>query len=231
VRAGEPAAAVSVHPGALDRLRNACPGLSVLGEDLPLPIPVAYEPPSACGSDRVAGAFGALGLRPDAAAILLLDAGTCLTATVALRTRGVIGGAILPGPELMARALKDGTAGLPLVSPERPSEPIGRSTEGSIRAGIHAAVAGAAGRLITAARAAVSGPLDVVACGTGAESLALDVPEIDAVEPFATLWGVFLAHRASAHARGRSWPNRTAPGKGPTDADTPTCRKRCSGFA
>jgi len=185
-------AAVSVNPPALAALRRA-KKLLVVGEDLPLPLPVEYDPPEACGLDRVLGAAGALHLVPGAPGILLLDAGTCLTATVAIRGRGVIGGAILPGPELMARSLSEGTAALPLVDPAPRERGIGRSTEASIRAGIQAAVAGAARELIRRAREAAPVPLAIVAAGTGAGGLREAVEEIDLVHEDAVLWGVFLA--------------------------------------
>jgi len=185
-------AAVSVNPPALARLRAARP-LLVLGEDIPLPLAVDYDPPEACGADRVAGAAGALHLLPRAQGVLVLDAGTCLTATVAVRGRGVLGGAILPGPDLMARALSEWTRALPRVDPG-PHEPgIGRSTEGSIRAGIQAAIAGAARELIRRCRGAASVPLAAVAAGTGAQGLAAAVTEIEHVFTDATLWGVYTA--------------------------------------
>ncbi len=194
--AADEAAAVSVNPPALAELRRARRILAV-GEELPLPLRVEYDPPEACGLDRVAGAAGALHLVPGAPGILLLDAGTCLVATVAVRGRGVIGGAILPGPDLMARALSEWTAALPRVDPS-PHEPgIGRSTEASIRAGIQAAVAGAARELVRRAREAAPVPLTVVAAGTGAHGLREAVPEIDALHDDAVLWGVFLAAGAA----------------------------------
>ncbi len=186
------AAAVSVNPQALARLRRARPVL-VVGEDVPVPLAVEYDPPGACGLDRVAGAAGALHLVPAARGVLLLDAGTCLTATVAIRGRGVIGGAILPGPELMARALAEGTAALPLVDPLPREEGIGRSTAASIRVGIQAAMAGAARELIRRSREAAPVPLVTVAAGTGAHWLREAVPGIEHVHEDAVLWGVFLA--------------------------------------
>ncbi len=193
--AAETAVAVSVNPPALARLRRARAVLA-LGEELPLPLQVEYDPPGACGVDRVAGAAGALHLVPEAPGILLLDAGTCLTATVAVRRRGVIGGAILPGPDLMAKALAEGTAALPLVDPMPREEGIGRSTAASIRIGIEAAVAGAARELIRRFRAASPVPLATVAAGTGARGLKEAVPEIECVHEDAALWGVYLAWRS-----------------------------------
>jgi type III pantothenate kinase len=148
------------------------------------------------------GVVGALARRPEAPGVLVLDAGTCLTATVGIRGRGVLGGAIVPGPDLMARALAEGTAVLPRVRPGPAPAAMGRTTEDSIRAGIDAAVTGAARELIRRCRAECDVRLDVVAAGTGAGALAAAVAEIDAIHPFATLWGVYVAVAA---ALGAAW--------------------------
>jgi type III pantothenate kinase len=183
-----------VNPAALARLRAAIPSLRVVGEDVPLPLPVLYRPPSACGADRVLAVAGALHRRPEAAGVLVLELGTCLTATVGVRGRGVLGGAILPGFELMAEGLARGTAALPKVPWAPPPErALGDSTEDSIRSGIWAALAGAARELARRCVAEAGAELDVVASGRGAGALATAVPEIVAVHPFAALWGVYLA--------------------------------------
>ena len=176
-----------MNPPVLARLREALPGLQVVGEDLDPGITVSYP---SCGPDRVMGVKGALHLRPEADGVILLDAGTCLTATVGVRGEGVLGGAIAPGVDLMARALAEGTQTLPAVDPgERPGV-LGRSTEDAIRVGVHAAFIGAARELVSGIRGQSPHTLDVVAAGTGAYALE-DVA--DAVHPNATLWGVYLA--------------------------------------
>jgi type III pantothenate kinase len=187
------AVAASVNPRALARVREVARGLEVVGEEIPLPLPVMYHPPEDCGADRVLGVAGALHLLPDARAVLVLDAGTCLTATFGERDRGVVGGAILPGPELMAWALAEGTQTLPHVEPAPVEKMIGRSTETSIRAGIQAAVHGAIRELVARCREESPLEFDVVAAGTGATALAAALPEIGAVHPDATLWGVYVA--------------------------------------
>lgn len=194
LRRDEEAAAVSVNPPALARLRAAVPGLRVAGEDFAAPIPVRYEPPGACGLDRVLGCVGALALEPDAPAILLLDAGTCLSMTAADRAEGVLGGAILPGPELWSRALAAFTAQLPRVAPLPPARAIGRSTEESIRAGIGFGFDGAVRELLRRALAERPGAR-VVATGTGGAALKERLPEVDVHQPFAVLRGVYLASR------------------------------------
>lgn len=195
--------AVAVNPAALPHLRAAFPRLELAGEDFHHGVRVAYDPPEACGLDRVFSVLGALHRRPDAEAVLTLDMGTCLVGTVGVRGRGVLGGAILPGFDLMARALAEGTALLPLVGWSRRWDVIGRSTEASIRSGLWAALIGAARELIRGCRAEVPEPLEIVAVGSGAGALAAELPEIDALHPFATLWGVYLAARDARSSQSR----------------------------
>lgn len=185
-----------MNPPVLARARDALPALRVVGEEIALPLPMLYEPPGDLGRDRVMAAVGALDRRPDAPGVLVLDAGTCLVATVAVRGKGVLGGAILPGPDLMARALAEGTSALPQVELSAVAPAFGRSTADSIRAGIDAAIAGAVRQLVERCRAETEVALDVVAAGTGGGALAARLPGIDAVHPFATLWGVYRSASA-----------------------------------
>jgi len=196
-----PLAAVSVNPDVAMRWKAARPQLQRLGEELPLPLDVRYRPPSDCGADRVAAAAGALFRFPETESVLVLDAGTCLVATVASRARGVLGGAILPGRDLMARALAEGTAALPLVVPAQPQSPIGSSTAESIRIGIDAAIVGATRELIVRLAAEPESGPTVVATGTGGGALAARVAEIRAYHPFLTLWGVYAAAARSSRSR------------------------------
>ena len=196
-----PMAAVSVNPAVAERWKSQRPSLALLGRDLPLPLAVEYRPPEDCGDDRVATAAGALHWVPGHETVLVLDAGTCLVATVATRQRGVVGGAILPGRDLMAHSLHHGTAALPLVDASPPRGGIGDSTAESIRLGIDAALIGAARELIRRVRAEMGADIPVLSTGTGAETLAERVAEIHSPHPHLTLWGVYLAAR-NAGTRG-----------------------------
>ena len=76
--------------------------------------------------------------------------------------------------------------------PHRGARRVGQDLGARI-AGIQAAVHGAIRELV--ARCADESPteFDVVAAGTGATALAAALPEIGAVHPDATLWGVYVA--------------------------------------
>jgi type III pantothenate kinase len=72
----------------------------------------SYDDPAQLGADRWAALIGARRLFPGAS--LVVNAGTALTVD-ALSDEGVfLGGIIVPGIELMRRALSEYTAGLPL---------------------------------------------------------------------------------------------------------------------
>ena len=107
-----------------------------------MPISIDYDTPQTLGMDRVAAAVGARQLCPDGA-LVVVDAGSCITIDLLDSDNRYRGGAILPGLLFRLRALHDYTAALPLVelSPgERNGDTAtpmtGRSTRESIIAGV-----------------------------------------------------------------------------------------------
>ncbi|MEI6255085.1 MAG: type III pantothenate kinase [Planctomycetota bacterium] len=157
----------SVHDAAAARLEAAIAELSairhrplrqrrILHGDLPLEI--AVPEPHKVGIDRLSSAAAAGLVRGPGRALIIVDCGTAATVDL-LSTAGVfLGGAILPGPALMARALAEGTSRLPAVAALEqalpPSMP-GRSTQEAIAAGIGWGIRGAIARLVDKARAAL----------------------------------------------------------------------------
>ncbi len=115
----------------------------VAGRDFPIPIEIDVEEPAKVGVDRLLGALAAW--RRCERACIVVDAGTAVTVDAVSGEGVFLGGAIFPGPGLMARSLAEGTAQLPLVQPDRLSMPphaIGRDTEQAIRSGIMQALSG-----------------------------------------------------------------------------------------
>lgn len=102
-----------------------------------------YREPSQLGCDRWAALIGAWSLYPGAS--LVVNAGTAITVD-ALTDEGVfLGGVIIPGLELMRRALDRGTAGLPLQPGEVRFFPD--NTGDAIMSGAAQAAAGAVERM------------------------------------------------------------------------------------
>lgn len=158
----------SVHAAAAARLEAAIAELSATRRHplrqrrvthADLPIDVRLDEPHRVGIDRLAGAAAAAFLTRGQAAIVV-DCGTAVTVNMVSADGGFLGGAILPGPALMTRALSDGTSRLPelaaieLASP--PSMP-GRSTSEAIAAGIGWGLRGAIARCVEAARSGFPG--------------------------------------------------------------------------
>jgi type III pantothenate kinase len=115
-----------------------------------LPLEVSLPEPDRVGIDRLAGAAAACLVRPPGTAFVLIDCGTAATVDLVSAEGAFLGGAILPGPLLMARALAEGTSRLPaLAALERTPPPAmpGRSTESAIAAGVGFGIRGAVARL------------------------------------------------------------------------------------
>ena len=113
-----------------------------------------------------------------------------------------LGGAILPGPALMARALADGTSKLPEVAALGTSAPPampGRSTHEAIAAGIGFGIQGAVARLVAEARGSLGTDAEVILTGGWRGAVRAALP--GAIEiPDLVLHGIALA---AARACGR----------------------------
>ena len=102
------------------------------------------------------------------------------------------GGVICPGVGISADALFQRAARLPRVDIRRPDRVIGRSTVGSIQAGLYYGYAEMVQGIIGRIQAELDEPARVVATGGLAGSLAADIPAIEAVDPTLTLTGLRL---------------------------------------
>jgi len=102
-----------------------------------------YEPPERLGADRWAALIGARGL--ERRACLVVDAGTATTADILGADGTFRGGVILPGIDLMKRALAQHAAQLSLAEGQVVAEP--KRTADAIETGCVLAQAGAIERL------------------------------------------------------------------------------------
>jgi type III pantothenate kinase len=147
----------SVHPnhleGLLAWLHNRGDTMGLLARHDRLPLEIRVDSPERVGVDRLLNAVAAnffrsakhKGGRP----AVIVDAGTAVTVDFVSPDGAFEGGAIFPGRKLMAAALHDHTALLPLVAgAATPPPPVGANTAAAIEAGIHYAVAGGINQLI-----------------------------------------------------------------------------------
>jgi pantothenate kinase type III len=175
-------------------------GLEVLyvPKDLPHTIPLSVDRPETTGPDRVVAAAAALSLV--GGPCVVVDAGTAVTVDRADPDRGFLGGTILPGLRLFADALHRGTSLLPRVEPEPVFEPLGRTTEEAVSAGVFLGWLGAV-REVVGRMLEDYGACPVVATGGDAHLLVGEIPALTRMVPDLTLRGVALAARQEASDR------------------------------
>ena len=166
----------------------------IVTADRPLPFRMAYQTPHTLGTDRLAAAAAAWAAS-DGRPVVALDAGSAITTEVVTAEPAYLGGAILPGPDLLRRALVRDTRQLPHIEWALPPSPIGRSTAEAIQAGLTTLLLdGVTGLLHRTADALDAEPL-VLATGGWGPWLAGRIPQIDRVEPHLVLEGVRLLAR------------------------------------
>lgn len=110
--------------------------LHLLSAQSPLPIRLEYVTPQTLGADRIASVVGARALYGDRA-LLVVDAGSCITLDYIDASGVYHGGAIMPGIGMKFKAMNTFTEKLPLldnvcVTPNL----VGGSTEESMRSGV-----------------------------------------------------------------------------------------------
>jgi type III pantothenate kinase len=195
------AAAISVRDAAtLADVRTSldqvgCKSMRVFADARDLPLRMAVRSPETVGLDRLMNVLGARSLA--AGTHVVLDFGTALTVSVLDAGDQFLGGAISPGWQLMAHALAQGTARLPLVQDMAGVAYVGKDTREAIASGIRHAVIGGARELIRGTLAELASPATVWATGGDAARFAPELPEVNRVDPDLTLRGLRLVFEGS----------------------------------
>jgi len=160
-----------------------------------LPLGVALPHPQRVGIDRLAAAAAAAVVKRPGKHAVVVNCGTAATVDLVAPDGTFLGGAILPGPALLARALAEGTSRLPAVTLlERGPPPAlpARSTEDAIAAGIGWGIRGAVGRLVAEATLASGTDADVILTGGWSHAIRGELPAAIEV-PDLVLAGIVLA--------------------------------------
>ncbi len=159
-----------------------------------LPIRVGVEHPEQVGMDRLFNAVAANSRHRRGKPAIVIDAGSAVTVDW-IDSEGIFrGGAIFPGLRLMAQALHQYTAKLPLVEITGSSPPMpGMSTRPAIAAGVYGAVVG--GIRYLARQLAAEATISPVTFLTGGDAAVLAPALKPGVEvwPWMTLEGIRLS--------------------------------------
>jgi type III pantothenate kinase len=175
-----------VHPQRRDQLvewlREQGQRVQLLDDPNDLPLRVLLERPDYVGVDRLLDAVAANSRRTAETPAVVVDAGSAVTVDLIDGSGAFAGGAILPGMRLMAKALHDYTALLPLLPPpdKRPAVP-GTNTPAAMELGIFWAVGGGIAALLSEYHIHCGSTMEVFVTGG-------DGPRLHPVFPDARLW-------------------------------------------
>ncbi len=155
-------------------------------------IKVLYNPPHAVGADRIANCLAALSSYEPP--FIIVDFGTATTFDVMSAQKEYLGGVIMPGVQVSARALLSHTAKLPQIDLAQPSSAIGTTTVGALQSGIVLGHAVAVDSLAELVKKELGGKARVIATGGLGGAFLEMCKQIEEYEPLLTLEGLRLAH-------------------------------------
>lgn len=175
-----------------DRITLACSG--------DLPLDVRLPRPDMVGIDRLVDAVAVNRLRDECRSAVIVDVGSAITVDLVSADGAFLGGAILPGIAMSARALHEFTDLLPLIDMSELSGPpnaLGTATVPAMESGLFWGAVGAIRQLIENLAAGDAGELPprvFLTGGAGASVAELLGPDAEYV-PNLTLTGIALAAR------------------------------------
>ncbi|MBI3469501.1 MAG: type III pantothenate kinase [Planctomycetes bacterium] len=191
----------SVHRAASTRLvdwlqsHNTQPPITLLAS-IDLPLVVSLERPDMVGIDRLLDGVAANMLRERGRAAVVIDLGTAITVDLLSEDGTFLGGAILPGIGMSARALHEFTDLLPLIDMTALAAPppaLGMATREALCSGLYWGAVGGVRELIGRLTAGRDRPPQVFLSGGAAASVAGLLSDEGVYVPHLTLSGIALA--------------------------------------
>jgi type III pantothenate kinase len=165
----------------------------IIGKDIPLPMTLWVNEPDKVGTDRVVSAAAAYAVVEDAVAVA--DFGTAVTIDLVDEKGIFLGGVILPGFEISAKALKENTAQLPKVKVTKPKMPFGKTTTEAINCGLYYSAVATLQEVIRHYAEKIGKWPHTVLTGSAAETIKDDCEFIDSYVPNLVVKGIVLAYR------------------------------------
>ncbi len=191
-------AIASVVPQAIANLETATERYFhvnplVVGPGVKTGLAIRLENPREMGADRVVNAVAALD--QVSTACIVVDFGTATTFDCLSQNGEYLGGAIAPGVNIALNALVSRAAKLPRIDLKRPRKAIGRNTEESMKSGVLFGYASLVDGLVDRLSAEMTDPVEVIATGGLAESIAAECRTIGSVVGDLTLIGLRLIYQ------------------------------------
>lgn len=168
---------------------------------LDLPLSVELPQPDRVGIDRLLGAVAANHVRATGRPAVIVGIGTAITVDLVSPAGAFLGGSILPGIGISARAMHDFTDRLPLITMEELADPppaLGTSTIDAMRSGLYWGAIGAMKELVdrlagsSGTLASASEPLQVFLTGGAAPVVAEFLDPSAILIPHLVLSGIAL---------------------------------------
>jgi type III pantothenate kinase len=163
----------------------------VIGKKVPLPLKLNLKDETTVGTDRVVAA--AMAFERMGKAVAVASFGTAITIDCVNDEGVFLGGVIMPGLQMSARALAEQTAQLPLVELKTPETSWGRNTEEAISAGILYGAAGALREIVERFAVSLNKWPDLIVTGGDGEQMLKYCDFIHAYVPDLLLMGIELS--------------------------------------
>ena len=164
-----------------------------------VPIDIAVPRPDMVGIDRLLGAAAAYRRRSAKGAVIVVDIGSAVTIDMVSPDGQFLGGSILPGVGMSARAMHQFTDLLPELDTSdwhaHPPEVIGTSTEPAILSGLFWGTIGAINELIDRMHQGLHTPAEVFLTGGGSPTVARFLDAQPEVVPDLVLEGIELTEK------------------------------------
>jgi type III pantothenate kinase len=151
--------------------------------------------PESIGSDRLANAVAAYAMSGQPSVVI--DFGTATAISAVGGNRVFLGGAILPGIDIMLNSLASKTSKLPALDAEWPETALGRDTASAIKSGVVIGSAGAVIHIIESIEEETGLRLKLVVTGGRAELVSPFLEHAHTFAPNLVFEGMRLVYRAA----------------------------------
>lgn len=162
-------------------------------EDVDSHLGMRYPYPEEIGADRIVNAVGAI--ESYGVPAIIVDFGTATTFCYVNENKEYYGGIISPGIKISMEALYSKASKLPKIEIQRPKSIIGSSTVQAMQSGVFYGYVSQVDGIIRRMKEEFPIPAHVIATGGLAELIADESEEIDEVDPYLTLKGLYIIYK------------------------------------